>query len=180
MIYTLRKGETVRDNINGGNVVLREEIIKIKESPDGACSFFNNEDSSCKIYEWRPSQCRALKCWDTREYFKVYKEQKLNRRHIIRDGVILGIIEEHERRCSYRRIEQIVEDIPHKGEDAVQVLLEILKFDYRIRPFVSEKIGISEDEMSFYFGRPLIDTISMFGLKVIRSKNKFLLTISVY
>lgn len=176
MIYTLRVGEIVWDNINGGKVVLQEELIKVRESPEGSCTLFNNKESSCRIYEWRPAQCKALKCWDTEEYFEVYKERKLKRTDIVKDGALLGLIEEHDRRCSYRKIERIIENIPSEGEEAVTLLLEILKFDYHIRPFVSEQMGLSEDEMNFYFGRPLIDTISMFGLRVIKKKNQFILT----
>jgi len=47
-------------------------------------------------------------------------------------------------------------------------LLEILRYDYELRPFISKKLGLPSDEMDFIFGRPLIQTIMMFGLQVIR------------
>jgi Fe-S-cluster containining protein len=179
MLYTLRPGEIVKDNIHGKNRILDEEIIKIRERPDGSCSFFEKATSSCSIYKWRPIQCRALKCWDTDEYFSVYREEKLKRIHLIKDRVILGLIEEHNRRCSYHVIEGIVKRIPSDGEGAIRSLMEILKFDYYLRPFVSEKLGIPENEMPFYFGRALIETISIYGLKVIKEKdNSFLLTLA--
>ena len=57
-------------------------------------------------------------------------------------------------------------------------VIELLKFDYHLRPFISKKRGIDPLEMDFFFGRPLIDTITMFGLKVVREENgSFFLTL---
>ena len=50
----------------------------------------------------------------------------------------------------------------------MQKILDQLKFDYHLRPFVSEKLNIPIDEMDFYFGRPLVDTITAYGLQVLR------------
>lgn len=179
-LYTIRKGEIVHDNIKDGLQASTKELIKIRERgvEKGGCILYNDERKACTIYEKRPSQCSALKCWDTSEFMRVYRGQKLEREDIINDRILLGMIQEHETRCSYSTIEQYVIQIKGEGERAVEKILELLRFDYHLRPFVSEKLGLKLEEMDLFFGRPLIQTITMYGLKVIREPDgTFFLTV---
>ena len=168
-LYTIRKGEIVSDNINDRLQSSPKELIKIREKhEEGGCIFYDDEGKACTIYEKRPIQCNALKCWDTSEFMKVYRGPKPGREDIIEDRVLLGIIQEHETRCSYSTIEKCVTQIKDEGETAVERILDLLRFDYHLRPFVSEKLGLKLEEMDLFFGRPLIQTITMFRLQVIR------------
>jgi Fe-S-cluster containining protein len=172
-LYTIRKGELVRDNIQRKMVIIDREMIKLKEQQreSGGCALYNEKDKECRIYEKRPIQCSTLKCWDTDEFFEVYHGPKLTRREVIDDRVLLGLMTEHEEKCSYLALRKHVNEIKTIGEDAVEKTLEMLKFDYHLRPFVSEKLGVPLDEMDFIFGRPLISTVDMFGLKVIQESD---------
>ena len=112
------------------------------------------------------------------EFMKVYRGPKPGREDIIEDGVLMGMIREHETRCSYLTIEKYVTQIKDEGETAVEKILELLRFDYHLRPFVSEKLGLKLEEMDLFFGRPLVQTITMFRLQVIREPDgSFFLTI---
>ena len=178
-LYTIRKGEIVHDNINDRLQTSPEELIKIRErgNEKGGCIFYDDEEKACTIYEKRPTQCSALKCWDTREFMRVYRAPKPKREDIIEDRVLLGMIQEHETRCNYSVIEKFVKQIKDEGETALAKILELLRFDYHLRPFVCEKLGLKLEEMDLFFGRPLVQTITMFGLKVIREPDgTFLLT----
>ena len=138
---------------------------------------YDEATGACTIYEKRPVQCASLKCWDTRDFMAVYKRPKSRRKDMIHDGVLLGVIEAHEDRCGYSKVEDSVKHIRREGEKAVERLIDLMKFDFNLRPFVSNKLGVDQDEMDFYFGRPLTETISMYGLKVIReSDGSFFLT----
>jgi hypothetical protein len=47
-----------------------------------------------------------------------------------------------------------------------------------VRNFTVKKLGIDSGEMDFYFGRPLTETITMFGLEVVREPDgSFFLTV---
>jgi len=151
--------------------------VKIRERESGGCVFYDAQGKACTIYEHRPIQCAALKCWDPSEFMTVYKSPKLTRQDIVEDGLLLGLISAHEKRCAYERMEQDVIRIEKEGEKAVQRILDLLKFDYELRPFVTEKTGVSLEEMDFLFGRPFTETLPMFGLKVLReSDGAFFLT----
>jgi Fe-S-cluster containining protein len=169
-LYTIRKGELVKDNINEGLVVTQRELVKVRERKGerGGCIFYDDPGKGCTIYEHRPLQCVALTCWDTREFLEVFQGPKLMRRQAVEDQVLLGLIEEHERRCGYALLERLVSEVESKGEEAVQQILDLLKFDYHLRPFVAEKLRLKPEEMEFFFGRPLSATITVFGLQVVQ------------
>jgi len=177
-LYTIRVGELVRDNIWGELKVTDNEIIKVRERENGGgCIFYDDSKKACTIYEQRPIQCVALKCWDESEFMRVYAGPKADRHEIIRDKNLLRLIGEHEKRCAYTQLESCVKKIESDGEKAVEYILQILKFDYDIRWLIPEKLGVDSDEMDLILGRPLTRTIAMFGLKVVREPDgSFFLT----
>lgn len=178
-LYTIRLGELVRDNIRGELRVTDKEIIKIKEKEKNlGCIYYDEKAKACTIYEYRPIQCKALACWDESEFMRVYARPKVDRKDIIRDKIILGLMKEHDKRCSYSELDKGVRQIEQEGERAIGRILEALRFDQHIRTFTSKKLGIDSSEMDFLFGRPLTQTITMFGLKVIKkSDGSFFLTV---
>jgi Fe-S-cluster containining protein len=165
VLYTVRKGELMRDNIHHRIIPVDQDMIKVREKK-GGCIFYAGEERACSIYETRPSQCASLKCWDTGEFMELYRSPKLQRQDVIEDGVLLGLIEEQEKRCGYATLYDHVCRISKDGEKAVQAILDLLRFDFHLRPFLSQKLGLRIEEMDFFFGRPLTETIVMFGLKV--------------
>jgi Fe-S-cluster containining protein len=169
-LYTIRRGELVRDNVYGGVIPADQEMIKVREKKGGkgSCIFYDRGEKACAVYENRPAQCASLKCWDTAEFIELYKSPKLHRQDIIENGVLLGLIEEQERRCSYAALYDHVCRISEEGDKAVDKILELLKFDSHLRPFLAQKLELPIEEMDFFFGRPLTETIVMFGLKVER------------
>ena len=179
-LYTLRAGELVRDNIRGGLKRTERDIIKVRERQEtGACIFYDESGKQCTIYEQRPIQCAAMKCWDETEFMRVYSAPKANRWDLIDDRNLLRLMEAHEEKCGYIRLDRYVQAIQESGERAVEKILGILKFDHDIRVLSPEKLGIDPDHLNLIFGRPLTETISMFGLKVVRDLNgSFLLTLS--
>ena len=178
-LYTIRFGELVRDNIRGELRVTDKEIIKIKEKEKNlGCIYYDEKAKACTIYEYRPIQCKALACWDESEFMRVYARPKVDRKDIIRDKIILGLMKEHDKRCSYSELDKDVRQIEQEGETAIGRILEALRFDQHIRTFTSKKLGIDLNEMDFLFGRPFTETITMFGLKVIKeSDGSFFLTV---
>lgn len=169
-LYTIRKGELVRDNVRGGIVPADQEMIKVREKKGhgGPCIFYDGGMKACVIYEKRPAQCASLKCWDTTEFMDLYQSPKLRRQDVVESGVLLGLMEEQEKRCGYAALYDHVCRISDEGDKAVEKILELLKFDFHLRPFLAQKLELRLDEMDFFFGRPLTETIVMFGLKVER------------
>jgi Fe-S-cluster containining protein len=178
-LYSIRVGEPVRDNIENRLIITDRELIKVRDKKDGSgCIYYDGEAKACNIYDHRPAQCAALKCWDSTEFMKVYKRPKADRKAIVYEEVLLALIEEHGTKCSYGKLDGLVRIIEKKGNEAVERILEMLKFDHHVRNLTAKKLGIDFGEMDFYFGRPLTETITMFGLQVIREPDgSFFLTL---
>ncbi len=176
-VYTLRKGEVVR-NIDDTLVVLEQEIIKIKGQLEAwTCMFYDKDQGACTIYDHRPLECRALKCWDLRGFKEVMARPRLLRRDLIKpDDGILKIIGAHEQRCAYETLESVVRRLQGPDSDkTVGKILDLLQYDHYMRPFLAERLKVDTNEMDFFFGRPLTTTIRMFGLCVKQEGDTFLL-----
>jgi Fe-S-cluster containining protein len=175
-LFTIRPGEMLRDNILREIRPAGEEIIKVRDR-DGACIFYDGRERACTIYDHRPVQCAALECWDSSEFMKAYAGPKARREDFIEDGVLLGLMREHEKRCAYETLGSLAGEIESRADAALEQILEVLKFDYHLRPFVCEKMSIAPNETDFLFGRSLVKTIHQFGLQVIRpADGSFFLT----
>ena len=176
-IYTIRKGEPIYDNVKDTIIFAESDIIKIKGvGSSWACVFLDLEDNSCRIYERRPLECRSLKCWDTREIEKVYAVDRLVRKDLISgiDG-LWEFIEDHQQECSYQKIRLLLE--AGKGNlenDAKEIVLEMIKYDLAVRPMIIEQGQLDPNLIDFLLGRPLIETISLFGLDVVKEGNSYL------
>ena len=103
-LYTIRKGELVRDNVRGRLVPADQEMIKVRDNR-GSCVFYVGEEKACNIYENRPAQCASLKCWDTAEFMELFQSPKLHRQDVVEDGVLQGLLEEQEKRKHYSHTE---------------------------------------------------------------------------
>ena len=177
-LYTIRKGELIHDNINAELKFSDREMIKLMSPATGkGCILYDDNKRACTIYAHRPSQCRAFACWDDVEFKKVFSGPKATRKDIIRDPNLLRLIEAHENKFDYQVISDYVKQIRQKGDSIVSELLKILQYDQNIRQLTHENLGIDPGELDLLFGRPLTETIHMFGLRVKQENNgSFLLT----
>jgi Fe-S-cluster containining protein len=177
-VYTLRKGEVVR-NVDDTLMVLEREMIKIKgQGESWSCMFYDDDNNACMIYHGRPVECRALECWDLRGLKEVMARPCLQRADLINpDDGILKIITAHEEKCSYATLDSAVKAL--QGPDsakAVEEILDLLQYDDYIRPFLTEKLRMDPNAMDFFFGRPMRSTIRMYGLCVKQEGDSLLLT----
>lgn len=174
-VYTLRKGEVVR-NIDETLMILEHEMVKMKGQGEAwTCMFYHDDQSACRIYDHRPIECRALKCWDLREFKEAMARPRLQRRDLVSpDDGILKIIDAHEQRCAYKTLESAVKELQGPASNqAVEKILDVLQYDNYMRPFLAEKLNLDPNTMDFFFGRPLTTTIRMFGLCVKQQGNTF-------
>jgi len=177
-LYTIREGEFAHDNVKKAVRPVDSDIIKVKGKNDTwICRFLNEPDNSCTIYENRPLECRALQCWDTREIEGIYAENRLTRKDLI--SVVEGLwslIEDHQHRCDYRKIGNLVKALGGGNDGKTQrKLAEIIQYDTEIRKIVIEKTGLEPEMLDFLFGRPLSKTIENFGFSVQQDGKKIIL-----
>ena len=168
-LYTIRRGEVVRDNVHGGLALVGTERIKVRERQEppyaGACVFYDHADRACTIYEHRPAQCAALECWDQTAFLEVYDHPRAGRKHVIEDARVLSFMAEHEERCGLSRVDRAVKRMAAQGQEALPELIGILQEDHRMRRQAVQEHGIPEGAVSFLLGRPLTRLLHQFGLQ---------------
>jgi Fe-S-cluster containining protein len=170
-LFTLRKGELARDNVRGRLTPLPAEILKIKGTTAGwTCLFFDEPSKGCGIYKYRPLECRALNCRDTRKLEAMYDRSRLTREDLL--GKVNGLwelIADHERRCSYEKVKRLIDEGSVRGVLKREAeILEIMRYDIHLRRLTMDRAGVGEGILDFLFGRPLSETIKMYDLDVIQ------------
>jgi Fe-S-cluster containining protein len=177
-LYTIRKGERSFDNVKGCILPASTDIIKIKgRKGSWTCVFFDEKNNECTIYDTRPMECRVLKCWDTREIEKIYAKNRLTRKDLISsiEG-LWDLVEDHQKQCAYDLLTIFVDALNKDKKDVALIgILEIIEHDKKIRELVVRKAGLESDLTDFLFGRPITETIKMYGLKIEKDGERYLL-----
>ncbi len=176
-VYTLRPGEMVR-NLDETLMEIEHDMVKIAGQGEGwTCLFFGGPEEGCRIYEHRPVECRALKCWDSRDLREVMARPYLQRRDVVNPGDgILKLMAAHEQRCHYEVLKSALNGLHGPNPDkAAEEIIDLLKYDDFMRSFLAEKLALDPKTMDFFFGRPLTITIRLFGLRLKQDGDTFLL-----
>jgi Fe-S-cluster containining protein len=181
-LFTIRKGELVRDNVRGGFLKTDGDIIKIKGQGDSwRCTFFDDGSNRCRIYAQRPIECRALACWNTHAIEDLYNRDRLTRRDTLApiEG-LWELVEDHQQRCAYEALGEAVKifNQPHddKAEaEARDQILATIRYDASLRQVAVDKGGIDPAQLDFLFGRPLTQTIKMFRINLCVTPDKRLI-----
>jgi Fe-S-cluster containining protein len=164
-IYTIRKGEMSYDNVKGHLIPATSDIIKIKGHKGSlTCIFFNERKNTCTIYDKRPLECRALKCWDTREIERIYAKNRLTRKDLVlKIAGLWDLIDSHQVKCSYEKVHRLLKMLDgDKKNDALKDILAMIQYDTQIRKLAVQKGGLDPEIVDFLFGRAL----SMHGFKI--------------
>lgn len=174
-LYTIRKGELAHDNVNGRLIPVAEDIIKIKgKGKQWTCVFLDEKGDRCTIYDHRPMECRMLQCWDTKALEDKYTLERLTRKDLLSDiEGLWDLIEAHEEKCGYQKIGDLLKQYEEIDDHRFQKkMLELIGYDTSIRHLVVEKAGVDRRMNEFLFGRPLTETLIMFGLKLTQKDGK--------
>ena len=86
------------------------------------------------------------------------------------------LIEDQQKRCSYSDLKRFIDALASEEKDsALKGILDIIEYDRRIRELVVQKGGLDPDVVEFIFGRPITETINIYGFKVKKEGDKYLL-----
>lgn len=164
-LITYRRGELAYDNINNKVIKLTEEIVKIRSKEgDKACIFYDDLTNSCTIYEFRPMECRKLKCWDNEEFLQIYEQNRLSRFQIVKKDSAMGeIIENHEEQTSIDNVLKLFYQYKDTKDKTVREKINsIILYDESVRDFIKDKTGATK-ELDFFFGRPILQILKTIG-----------------
>lgn len=164
-LFTIRKGELAYDNVRHELLPLSSDLIKIKgKSNSKICIFFNESEKKCEIYNNRPTECKALKCWDTREIEKIYSKNRLTRKDLLFEiEGLWELVKDHQARCSYEKIKKILQKQDRNENEIQKEIRQIIRYDTQIRHLVVKKGGMDSKILDFLFGQPLAVTLKSFA-----------------
>ena len=134
-------------------------MIKIKgRDGSSACTFYDAEQQACAIYETRPLECRALKCWNTAEVEGLFMQDLLSRLDLCPKGsAIADMISAYERSFPPSRVYGLLSEAGlQEGIQQTEPEIEqMVSTDEAFRQKVVETLGLKVDELEFFFGRPV-------------------------
>jgi hypothetical protein len=85
-----------------------------------------------------------------------------------------GLVEDHQKRCSYEKLTLFIDSLKkHKQDKALKSILDIIKYDAQIRELVVQKGGLDPEMTDFIFGRPITETIRMYGFKIKKQDDNY-------
>jgi Fe-S-cluster containining protein len=158
-LFTLRAGELAYHPLEERLIELSDEVIKIKgEDGSSACIFYEAEQHGCAIYEDRPLECRVLKCWDTRDVERLFMQDLLSRLDLCPKGsVIAEMISAYERSFPPGRIYGLISEagLQRVAQQTNPEIEKMVSTDEAFRQKVVEAMRLGEDELEFFFGRPV-------------------------
>ncbi|WP_373500672.1 YkgJ family cysteine cluster protein [Desulfococcus sp.] len=165
-LFTIRGGEPAHDNIRGGIHPVDGDLIKIRGAGDAwTCIYYDEVLKGCRIYENRPLECRVLKCWDTTEIEAVCLRDRLTRKMLLGGAEGLWeLIEDHQARCGYNDLPNLLAGVRDRDPAAVQELREKVLYDIHLRVLVVERGLVAMEMTGFLFGRPLVETLRPLGV----------------
>ena len=84
------------------------------------------------------------------------------------------LIEDHQKRCSYETLKLFIAALNKDKKDGVlNGILDIIKYDAQTRKLVVQKGGLDPEMTDFIFGRPITETIRIYGFKIIEQNDNY-------
>lgn len=162
VLVTIRKGEPVYHPIENRLVELPMDIIKIKSKPaENTCMFLDARKMSCGIYEARPLECRAFRCWDTKEVEGLFLTDVLAREDIFPSGSsFIEVIMAYDQRFPPKEVFSMIFEARDPLDSAQEIwsaLQDVAEKDEMFRARVRETFQLKEDALDFFLGRSVYD-----------------------
>ncbi len=170
-LVTIRSGETSYDPLTETFRPVEQELVKISgKNSTWTCRFFcDDKKGSCSIYQFRPLECRLLKCWDTREVKEIIGRNTLDRVSLLSPSdPCLNLMAAQEEKCSYHRVNLLIRELKEnpEAEDLLDELTGIVRIDLQIRARAGKDCSVSLARELFLFGRPVFKAIAAYGFRL--------------
>jgi Fe-S-cluster containining protein len=164
-LFTLRAGELVHSTRLDKRFVLEQDLIKLRERPQGGC--LKLDDHLCSAYDDRPLQCRHLECWSGRDAGDLEDRPRLNRRDLYRDDPqALALIEEFDIKVPATGLTEALVAAKVGDDEASSVALELIDLDHRLRLAIEQRYDYSLGEQELLFGRDGVELVKGHGLMI--------------
>ncbi len=175
LLFTIRAGEPVRDNVADRIQIADSDIIKLRGTDGTPACVCHDPVAGCTIYADRPVECRALDCRDTASIAELYRRDRLTRKDLFQPiSDLWRLIRDHQGNCGYESVGEIVGMLGGPDAETARLRLgEILEMDRLVRREPVRRGLVPAGWTDLLFGRPLSRTLSGFGLRVTETGRGF-------
>jgi Fe-S-cluster containining protein len=171
-LVTIRRGERAYNPVSGKTEPVAREMVKvIGKETDWTCFFFDEESSSCNIYEHRFLECSLLQCWDLSQIIPIVGRNTVCRVDLINpDDPIREVIKTHELDCPGSELEDLLPALANSTDKSriFQKLTDLVEKDNAHRSYAVDALGMKEEYELFIFGRRLSQILEDHGLTLRR------------
>jgi Fe-S-cluster containining protein len=155
-LVTTRVGEMVFSHWRGRAIAADDERVAVALGAGEACPFWQRQQRQCAIYELRPAQCRAQKCWDTSDADKLMRWPSLTRRDLLDEAdPLLAVLDEHDRACDPAELAAVLQRAGKGDTGAEAAAAALIDADRRLRRRVVHQELAPMEALPFLLGRPL-------------------------
>ncbi len=166
-LRTYRAGEAVFSHWTNRPEVLERECVMVAPAPSGGCSFYEPGTQGCGIYDHRPAQCNAQKCWDTADANLLMGWPSLTRLELLGEGhPMAAAVAEHEDACSVVTLRAAAEGLAGGTPEAEAEIRGMIRRDREIRASLLAKKQTSQAALPFFLGRPLEALLPSLGFQI--------------
>jgi Fe-S-cluster containining protein len=166
-LRTYRKGEEVFSHWANRPTVLEQECVMVAPAAGGGCSLFVPADKGCRIYQRRPTQCDAQKCWDTVDANELMGSPGLTRLELLGDGHPLATaVAAHEEACPVVGLRAAAARYGDGDEEGRAEVVAMIERDRDVRSELLVSKQASQASMLFFLGRPLETLLPTMGYQV--------------
>lgn len=170
-LITLRKGELAHNPVIRKIAAIENELVKLKGTGrEWNCYYYDSQENSCTIYDFRPQACGVLKCWAPDDLLEMVGKDTLSRFDILQeDNPLRSIISEHERLYPCPDMEEIASLSADMSDTMKRSLQKLANEDLRFRTRVVKEFDLKLSDELFYFGRPVFQLLQPLGARVSES-----------
>lgn len=172
-LVTIRQGELAFYPMADHPKPVQKEFLKIiGHKADWSCRFFDQTSCSCSIHTKRPFACKTLKCWDTKGSLALTGKNLLTRFDFFKDNEpLIDLVHQHEKEIPCAEVVTLTNQLLGSTEQqkVLRLLTDLVNHDLTLRNHASRQHNLSLSLELFYFGRPLFQILSPFGISTSES-----------
>ncbi len=160
-LFTVRRGEWVREPGRPGLVRLSGEIVKVKGTGGGwTCRLYVPGERACGIYDRRPRECRLLDCRDPAPLRRAFRRGRLTRADLLAGAPhFRDLVADHERRCNLEAAWGLLQAGDARSARRLE---EMARYDAELRGLLVSRGGLDPGLLDFLFGRPVAMVVRLF------------------
>jgi Fe-S-cluster containining protein len=168
-LVTIRPEEPAYNPLADKVLASGSEFIKIKgQGNSWRCTFFDQINNGCLIYQTRPLECRLLFCRATGPVAEILGQNLLIRQSLLSENdPLLPLLARQEQECPFRLVNEL---LTSKGDEISKKLTDLVRRDLSIRDIFLRDFPERQAEELFLFGRPLFLVLAPYGFRLVERR----------